>query len=70
MADDTPSFADLCARADTAIATSRRLKTEAAALQDAAHAYVAMIHARLDHGLFDQTGLLTDRAITPRREPS
>ena len=32
MVDDTPSFADLCTRADAAIATSRRLKAESASL--------------------------------------
>ncbi|MER2265272.1 hypothetical protein [Methylobacterium oxalidis] len=57
MADDTLSIADLCARADAAIATSQRLKAEAAALQDASRAYVALIHARLDQPLLGSTGL-------------
>ncbi len=62
MADDTPSVADLCARANAAIATSCQLKEETAALLDAAHAFVVVACARLG-----RTELTT---LSARRKPS
>ncbi|GEP05458.1 hypothetical protein [Methylobacterium oxalidis] len=55
MVDDRPPTVDLLARADRAIATSRRLQAQAAALKDAARLILDAHCAALDEDLLAET---------------
>lgn len=63
MVDDLPSTANLLARADRAIATSRRLKVETAALHDTARLYLEGCRDRMDQASVAQAS----RAMARRR---
>lgn len=63
MVDETPSTANLLARADRAIATSRRLKAETAALHDAVRLHLEQCWAKMDQALVAQAS----RAMIRRR---